>query len=463
MIKVFSQYTPRHLLLLVLSENLLILLSIWAVAAFRTGDFHLSMLALPAVFGKVLAMTLICQLCLHFSDLYDLSSAASGQVIFLRLLQALGLACLLLAALYFLLPHMRFGSGLAEMAVLTIIFVVLLWRVALEWAQRAWGEGERILLVGAGPGTQELVRQVQNRPDLRLRLIGLVAEDGMVGGAMGSLPCLGELGELRQIVAEHRPHRVVVGLAERRRRMPVKELLAVRSLGVPVEETSSLYEKVAGRLPVENLRPSELIFSDGFRKSWALRFYKRAFGFCSAVLGLLLASPLIALVVVAVKLESRGPILYRQERVGLNGRVFQVLKFRSMRADAEAMSGPVWARERDPRVTRVGRVIRALRLDELPQLWNVLRGEMTFVGPRPERPVFVAELSNEIPYYDLRHSVRPGITGWAQVSYRYGSSREDAKTKLEFDLFYIKNLSITMDLFIMFQTVKIIILGRGAR
>lgn len=462
MIKVFNQFAPRHLLVLVISENLLILLSIWAAAAWRTGDFHLSLLTLPPLIGKAVVMTLVCQLCLHFSDLYDLKSAGSGQVIFLRLLQALGLACLLLAALYYFVPAMRFGSGLAETAVITIIFVVLLWRVGLETLQRIWTGEERILLVGAGAGAQQLMRQVQSRTDLRLRLIGVVAEEGREAPTI-ALPCLGGLDDLRAVVAEHRPDRVVVGLAERRRKLPVADLLAVRALGVPVEESNALYQKVAGRIPVEHLRPSELIFADGFRKSFALRLYKRAIGLSAATLGLILAGPLMLLTALAVVVDSRGPILYRQERVGLNGKTFAILKFRSMRRDAEAMSGPVWARERDPRVTRVGRVIRALRLDELPQLINVLRGEMTFVGPRPERPVFVDQLRQEIPFYDLRHTVRPGITGWAQVSYRYGSTTEDARTKLEYDLFYIKNMSIFMDLFIMFQTVKIIVLGRGAR
>lgn len=277
------------------------------------------------------------------------------------------------------------------------------------------------------------------------------------------MPVLGGLDQVGELIAAQRPHRIVLALQELRRQLPVAELLAARSAGVQIEESPTLFERVTGRVVLESIRPSWLILSDGFRTSTWLRLYQRATSMAFALVGLVLLSPVLALVAVAIKLDSRGPVIYRQERVGRNGRCFQVLKFRSMRADAEQSCGPVWAQQRDPRITRVGAWLRKLRLDEVPQLFNILQGQMNLVGPRPERPKFVDEFRRAIPYYDIRHSVRPGITGWAQVSRDYGASLEDAREKLEYDLFYIKNLSLWLDLFIIFQTTKIIALGRGAR
>ncbi|MGH9486496.1 MAG: TIGR03013 family XrtA/PEP-CTERM system glycosyltransferase [Terriglobales bacterium] len=463
MIKIFHQYAPRELLVLVVVENLIILCSIWAAVAWRVRDFQLSLLAFPELAEKAVAMTLICQMSLHLSDAYDLS--AKGWEIFLRLLKGLGITSLLIAGFYMLVPQMRLGSGLAEIAVVAIIVVVLFWRVGMEVVARVVAPGERVLLVGEGKRIRELLEQVQLRPELRMRVLGVVCESTGTQsvGAEAAVPALGTMSELEAIVRRQRPDRVVVGLKERRHKLPLRELLAVRTMGVTIEDSNALYEKVSGRLPVADLLPSELIFANGFRQSALLRAYKRAWGVCGSLVGLVLASPVMALVALAVRLDSPGPVIYRQERVGRHGKTFAMLKFRSMRVDAEQGSGPVWARVGDPRVTRVGRALRVLRLDELPQLWNVLRGDMNFVGPRPERPAFVEQLAEQIPYYTLRHSIRPGVTGWAQIRYRYGSSAEDAKTKLEYDLFYIKNVSLGLDLFVLFQTIKIMLLGRGAR
>jgi sugar transferase (PEP-CTERM system associated) len=233
--------------------------------------------------------------------------------------------------------------------------------------------------------------------------------------------------------------------------------------GVAFDHLPSLYEKYTGKIAVENLRPSWLIFSDGFRKSHLLTVSKRALDIAASLTGLILGAPIMALVALAVKLTSAGPVLYHQTRVGLNGHHFTVHKFRTMRVDAEAATGPVWASKTgDPRVTVIGHLLRRTRLDEMPQLWNVLIGEMSFVGPRPERPEFVGELSRQIPYYRQRHFVRPGITGWAQVRYTYGASVEDALQKLQYDLYYIKNFSISLDLFIILQTIKTVLLRSGA-
>jgi sugar transferase (PEP-CTERM system associated) len=246
--------------------------------------------------------------------------------------------------------------------------------------------------------------------------------------------------------------------------MPVKELLACRMSGVRVEEAPSFYERLTGKILVNNLRPSWLVFSQGFNKPRLLRNSKRLGEFVVALVLLALFAPLIALVALLVRLEDGGPVFYRQERVGEHNRIFKLIKFRTMRVDAEAKTGPVWApAEGDPRVTRVGRWLRKSRLDELPQLLNVLRGEMSFVGPRPERPHFVEQFRKIIPYYDERHGVKPGITGWAQVKFRYGSTIEDAEEKHQLDLYYIKHMSLVLDFTIVLDTIKVVLFGKGAR
>jgi sugar transferase (PEP-CTERM system associated) len=262
------------------------------------------------------------------------------------------------------------------------------------------------------------------------------------------------------LVREQRVNRIIVGLADRRGRLPIDELLEAKLQGVRIEEPETTYERLTGKIMLDELKPSWLIFSDGFRAGRLTRLLKRAFDVVLAVVGLALSAPLMLLTAFAVRLGSPGPILYAQERVGEHGRTFTLYKFRSMRADAERGT-PIWARDRDERVTRVGRFIRITRLDELPQLWNVLRGDMSFVGPRPERPFFVEQLAEAIPFYRQRHAVKPGITGWAQVKYRYGASMEDAREKLRYDLYYVKHMSIVFDMTIVFDTVKVILSCKG--
>jgi sugar transferase (PEP-CTERM system associated) len=241
------------------------------------------------------------------------------------------------------------------------------------------------------------------------------------------------------------------------------ELLDLRMRGVKVEEATSWLEKISGKIEVENLNPSWMVFGEGFRRSSAFRFARRWLSVVISFTGLIVSLPLIPFVMLAIRLDSKGPVFYSQARVGKGGRIFNVVKFRTMRQDAEASSGPQWAGDNDPRVTRVGRFLRSSRLDEIPQLWCVLKGDMAFVGPRPERPEFVEWLTKEIPFYGVRHMVRPGLTGWAQVRYKYGSTVADAREKLQYDLFYMKNASIGLDLMIMFLTIKTVILRRGAQ
>jgi sugar transferase (PEP-CTERM system associated) len=276
-------------------------------------------------------------------------------------------------------------------------------------------------------------------------------------------PILGVAGDLRSVVKNHKISRIIIAMEDRRNKLPTRELVSLRVQGMRVDDASSLLSSLTGRIPLKSVSPSWFIFSEGFYRSRLTEVLKRILDLVVSIVGLILASPLMALTALAIRLDSKGPIFYSQTRVGRMGKEFDVLKFRSMRQDAEQDGVAQWAAKDDPRTTRLGKFLRKFRLDELPQLINVIRGEMSFVGPRPERPEFVERLREAIPYYDQRHTVRPGITGWAQVEYVYGASTEDAFRKLEYDLFYLKNMSIAFDLAIILKTIRIVMTGFGGR
>jgi sugar transferase (PEP-CTERM system associated) len=339
------------------------------------------------------------------------------------------------------------------------------WRLAFEWLSRRVGPRERLLLVGTNPAAVALATELfELRQDLGVEIIGFVdADPSKVGTPILNPGVIGTIEDIPSIVRARSVDRVVVSLTDARGKLPMEKLLEMKLDGVTFDHLPSVYEEYTGKIAVENLRPSWLIFSAGFKKSQTLALSKRSLDIVISALGLLIGLPLMAVIALAVKLTSSGPVFYHQRRVGLRGHIFTVHKFRTMRADAEAKTGPVWASKTgDARVTAVGYWLRRTRLDELPQLWNVLIGEMSFVGPRPERPEFVSDLTRLIPYYGQRHIVRPGLTGWAQVCYTYGASTEDALQKLQYDLFYIKNLSIGLDLYIIFETIKTVVLRKGA-
>jgi sugar transferase (PEP-CTERM system associated) len=463
MVKLLNQYFPGRLFILLVTENLLILGGVWAVIAYQVGRrIPFTPISDPVFFTKAFLITVICQCCLYYADTYDLRYLRSRTELILRMLQAFGAAALLLAALFYLVPAARLGEGIVEFALIAILSSIVCWRVVIEWLNRAYGAGERVVLAGSSPGIVELSRVLSTRKDLPIHVCGVVTEAAQ-WPIDHSVKALGSLEDLESVLNEIKPKRLIIGLRERRQQLPIDLLLYHRLRGMMIEEASTMFQKITGRVPVESIHPSSLIFSDGYQQSKLRRIVSRLIDLCGAVVGLLLFGPPMLLIAAAVRLSSPGPALYRQERVGQNGKSFQVLKFRSMRINAESSSGPVWATERDPRITPIGGLLRKLRLDELPQFINVLRGEMSFVGPRPERPHFVEQLKDQVPFYDLRHSVRPGITGWAQVSYSYGASVEDSRVKLEYDLFYIKNNSLSFDCLILFQTIKIMLFGRGAR
>ncbi|MGE0444752.1 MAG: TIGR03013 family XrtA/PEP-CTERM system glycosyltransferase [Vicinamibacterales bacterium] len=411
---------------------------------------------------KIALITGLCQVCFYYNDLYDLTVVHSSRELLIRLLQAAGAASIIIALLYLLIPSIAIGNGIFVSALVIFLTAIVAWRLLFNRLAYASNLEERVLIVGTGPTARMVARQIQTQHDFGYRVVGFISDQPGGQGVINPV-AVGTAEDIPTLVERYDVDRIVVGLADRRGRLPISELLQAKLSGIHVEDATTTYERLTGKILIDDLKPSWLIFSDGFVISRWTRFMKRAFDLVLASTGFVLAAPLTLLTALAVYLDSDGPVLYCQERVGENGRTFMLYKFRSMRADAEQGGTPIWARDGDNRVTRVGRFIRMTRLDELPQLWNVLRGDMSFVGPRPERPFFVEQLAREIPFYQQRHAVKPGVTGWAQVKYQYGSSVEDAMEKLRYDLYYIKHLSIALDLSIVFDTVKVILFGKGAK
>lgn len=467
MLRIGGQRVPTSLLLLVATDSLLIVsgLLIATLIRFTFGDYGpvLAYLLTWQSFYRFLFVIVVCELALYFNDLYDFRLVATRSEIIVRLLQAFGVACLAIAVGYYIEPDLGFGRGIAALASPLIIGLTLGCRLILCERNQWLGFSERMLVLGTGPVGISLARDILARPELQLKLVGFLDEKGEnIGKSLVNPGIIGGIAEVEQVVQKESIDRVVISLMERRGRMPVRELLRLKFAGIRVEDAHSFYERIIGRIILERLSPSWLILSDGFRKSVFLRTSKRALDVIFSLIALTVCLPLFVVVVIAIWLESGTPILFRQERTGLWGHPFEMLKFRSMHNNAEE-DGPRWTADGDHRITHVGRLIRKFRIDELPQFLNVLRGEMSIVGPRPERPHFVAMLEEKIPFYGLRHSVRPGITGWAQIKYQYGASIEETRTKLEYDLFYIKHLSVMLDTAVLFETAKVMLSGRGAK
>ena len=455
----FRQFNVRTAGLIV-CETVVIVGAVYLAAFLRLSEFSF-VERLP----KALLIAGVTQLCLYFADLYDLRVISDRRELFLQATQALGATSVILSVVYFWAPDLIIGRGVFTIAAVLVVTLVFGWRVAFEWTTRRVGPVERLLLVGTNDNAVRLARELYDRRRaLGVEIVGFIDPDPTrVGAPVINPGVIGTVEDIPAIVRARAVDQVVVSLADARGRLPMDKLLEMKIDGVRFAHLATIYEKYTGKIAVENLRPSWLIFSDGFRKGRFQDLVKRAIDVGFAGVGLLLALPILVLVAVAVRLSSRGPAMYHQERVGQYGRVFVLHKFRSMRVDAEKDTGAVWARSNDDRVTPIGNFIRRTRLDELPQLWNVLRGDMSLVGPRPERPEFVSSLTREIPYYGQRHTVRPGVTGWAQVRYAYGASVQDALEKLQYDLFYIKNRTMALDLFIIAKTVKTVLMRKGGQ
>jgi sugar transferase (PEP-CTERM system associated) len=468
MVQIFSQYVSRKTLLLTFLETCLITLAVIAGAKLRFWNDPSEFSAycqFPDFLVQVLALVLALQLSFYYGNLYNRRAIGGRYEEAVSVAQSLGAASVLLGLLYWLWPALLIGRGVFFLSLALIAILVLTSRVLLDRAWRFAVPTENVLILGTHHLGLTVAHELRQRSDLNLKLAGFVNSLHERVGApdIEGVPVLGEIEDLERIASEHKISRIVVAMEERRGGLPTRELVTLRVSGIHVEDAHSIISSLSGRVWLATIRPSWFVFSNGFHRSKLTVVLKRLMDLLISCMMVILTAPLLALTALAIRLDSKGPVIYRQARVGLRGHPFDVLKFRSMRTDAEALNGAQWAVLEDPRITRVGRFIRKYRLDELPQLVNVLQGEMSFVGPRPERPCFVEELRKHIPFYDERHSVRPGITGWAQVQYSYSDSILGSQRKLEYDLFYLKNLSIFFDCAIILKTAQIVLTGSGSR
>ena len=457
MIRLFNVYIPVRTLVLLVGEALIVWTSFLLGAVYEFRQDSYLVLNYEGGYIKLFIFTGVVLLCSHWFDLYDTGRLNAKGELYFRLLMVPGVLAFILAGIAYVRPNYLLGNGSSAVGLIILTVALFGWRLGFTWLVQLPILVEHVYVLGTGERAQRLVQGLRQNPELGVEIAS------WTGKMEGAVTRDSVAAHLMEAVQKQKIHRVIVAMPDRRGTVPMRELLDLRMQGVKIEEATSWLEKMSGKIEVENLYPSWLVFGEGFRRSTIFIVVRRVISIIISLIGLILALPLFPLIMLAIRLDSKGPVFYTQARVGKAGRIFQVVKFRTMRQDAEAANGPQWAGDRDPRVTRVGKFLRASRLDEIPQLWCVLKGDMAFVGPRPERPEFIEWLSKEIPYYGMRHMVRPGLTGWAQVKYKYGSTVEDAREKLQYDLFYIKNVSIGLDLLIMFLTIKTVLLGRGAQ
>ena len=468
MLRVFNHYVSVKSFLLMILESVIIALSLICATELRFWNQPTelaSYVAMPDFAVQLLIVVVVCLVCFYCNDLYNLSSGYTPVEGILRVEQSLGTACLLLGLFYFLFPGMLLSRGVFVIGMALAGAFLILGRKVLDSVWMLTAPVQRVAILGTGQLALDVARELTNRGDLNIQLEGFFNTVGLPPSEekIFGFPLLGSTNEIESVAARCSLSRIVVALEDRRGVLPTRELVSLRVRGLRIDDAPTALSALTGRVSLKAVKPSWFVFSDGFHRSKWTEVLKRALDLAAGILGLLLSLPVMILVTLAVRLDSKGPVLYHQTRVGRRNRCFELIKFRSMRVDAEQTTGAQWAAKDDPRVTRIGRFLRKYRLDELPQFINVIRGDMSFVGPRPERPCFVEQLREQIPYYDERHSARPGITGWAQVSYPYGSNVEDAANKLEYDLFYLKNMSLMFDVAIIFQTIRIVISGHGGR
>ena len=467
MIRVFNQYiSPKSIVLLLLEGSLIMMALLCAVGIrfWNNAEELQAYVGLPNFTVQAAVFVFALQTCFYYCDLYSPSALRGRHEQLMAIGQSVGAGCLLLGIVYFVFPTLLLSRGVFFISVTLVPAFVTLSRIALDRIWLAAAPKENVLIMGTESLAHLVAAELEKRSDLNVEMAGFLDIGDRHGpdSRLRGLPVLGSKTDLLAVAERHKIARIIVALEDRRNVLPTRDLVRLRVQGVRIEDAHSIMSALTGRVWLETVKPSWFVFSDGFRRSALTLVIKRAVDLASGIAGLILTSPVMLLVAIVIRLDSRGPILYRQTRVGLRGKCFQVLKFRSMREDAEA-AGAQWATERDPRITRVGRFLRTYRLDELPQFLNVIRGEMSLVGPRPERPEFVDSLRKQISYYDERHSVRPGVTGWAQVQYSYGNTLEDAVRKLEYDLFYLKNVSTFFDCAIILDTVRIVLTGKGSK
>ncbi len=464
MLRFLRQYFPIRNIIFIILEGLIIFGSVLlssALVTFSDSYFYDAMLIV-----RIGLVTIICQTCLYYYDLYDFDISATLRETSIRLLQALGTASIVLAVIYFLFPLVIIDQKIFILSIVFLLVFIIGWRLLYIQILSKGLFNEHIIILGSSDLAMDIFKEIRGTIDCGYNVSVLIPDDEHDEYPV-DLPdtvlVRKEKKDLCRVAAETGIKKVVVALKERRGTFPTDELIQCRTAGIEVIEGGSFYEMLTGKVLVTRINPSWLIFSDGFRKSRIQTFFKRIEDIVLSFVMLVILSPLLLIVAVLIKIDSRGPVFFAQDRVGLNKKEYMMHKFRSMVQDAEKLTGPVWAQSNDNRITRVGKVIRKFRIDELPQLWEVFTGKMSMVGPRPERKHFTDELEQKIPFYSQRFHVKPGLTGWAQVCYDYGATLEDAVEKLNYELFYIKNMSLVMDVIILLRTVKTVLFGRGAR
>jgi len=457
--KILNKYYPVRKLLFFLGEGLLIFLSVILVLIYLSS-WSQYLLFQEEYLVRSVVVTCVFQLALYFFDLYDHSKPIDRWDTFTRMTQSFGIGCIVLAFLYALVPSMTI-STLVFMQIYVIISLSLfVWRYLYSLILENKFFSKKVVIVGNGKISSDIISELNANQDSGFNVCAIIGHcEGF--HINDEVIMISDMDFTNKEIFDE-PSIAVVAFDDRRGAMPVENLLKLKVNGWSVINGISFYEGITGKILIEKVSPSWLIFSDGFNSGRLAFLIKRWCDIILAALLFILSSPVLLITAILIKLESPGHVFYKQERVGEKNKVFSVIKFRSMTQNAEK-DGPVWAAKNDSRVTRVGGFIRKVRIDEIPQIWNVLCGQMSFVGPRPERPLFVDQLTQKIPYYSLRHTVKPGITGWAQVCYPYGASEEDALRKLEYDLYYIKNQSLLLDFFIIFSTVKTVLFQKGSR
>lgn len=449
--------------LILLLEGVALFAAVAATVFVWVQPLLLDWLDVAHLMGQAAILPLCCVVAFYYNDLYDLRVVRTFSQFAARLLQGLGVALLLLAGFYTIAPDMRAGNGALLSSVLVIVALLLPIRAVGYFIVRRHAFSDRVLILGTGPLARKIMEEIEARPHYRYRIVGVADDNQALDGEALRYPLLGPLEHLGKIADEVKADRIIVALAERRGRMPMRQLLDAQAQGILVEDGMATYEQFTGKLAIEAMSPSFLVFSSGFQKTQGQLALRRVVSLVAAAAGLVVTAPLMAVIALAIKLESRESVFFIHERAGYRGHPFQLVKFRTMRDRTEASNDSIWQRDDEGRITRVGRWLRKLRLDELPQLLNVVKGDMDLVGPRPEMVENVNAMTELIPYYALRHVVRPGLTGWAQVRYGYSVSLKQVTEKFRHDLFYIKNMSFWFDLRILVDTVKIVLFGRGAR
>ncbi|MBI5586769.1 MAG: TIGR03013 family PEP-CTERM/XrtA system glycosyltransferase [Deltaproteobacteria bacterium] len=464
MFYLFNRYQSSRQLFTVFSEVVLMFVVALLVATLRLSLDNGYVAAYDPLFIKSWILTLTYTVSFYYFNLYMPDMYRPSRIMFMRLVTAVVVANIALFSIFYLAPSLKTWRGMLLANTILLPLVILLWRTLIAKILIIDLPKKRVLIIGSGDLAKKIGGTIYQHPDYGLGLVGFIDDDpSRLGVSIVNPGIIGGYGDIARIADTQNIDMIIVALPDRRSKLPMSALLDCKLKGVSVEEGETFNERMTGQIPLDHLKPSWMVFSDGFKSLRSRKILKRTLDLTAAAICLVISAPLMLLTAVIIKLESKGPMIFKQLRVGENGREYNIYKFRSMRADAESSSGPVWAVKKDDRVTKVGRFIRKTRIDELPQLINVLKGDMSFVGPRPERPFFVAQLKESIPYYEIRTVVKPGITGWAQIKYPYGATVQDALEKLQYDIYYIKNMSPLLDIIILFSTIKVVLTGQGAR